>query len=160
MWKYAAIGATLFLSSSVAVAEANNWTYTPIGDGQASIFFSMNDQKITSHLYKGKISFCEKTEDFFCFSTEYFNFSIPKKKENRISEWRKNGISFDSKKLTSPIRIMGKEISVYKISSHKPDVEYYYSDFYGLVAFRVKGNEGPLFILEESCGFGSSRLCR
>lgn len=160
MWKYAAIGATLFLSSSIAVAEASNWTYTPIGDRQAAIFFSMNDQEITSHLYKGKISFCESTEDSFCFSTEYFNFAIPKKKEKRISEWRRNETIFNSKKLTSPIKIMGKEIDVYKISSQKPDVEYYYSDFYGLVAFRVQGKDGLLFILEESCGFGSSRLCR
>lgn len=67
MWKYAAIGSTLFLSSSIAVADASNWTYTPIGDRQAAIFFSMSDQEITSHLYKGKISFCESTEDFFAF---------------------------------------------------------------------------------------------
>ena len=160
MWKHAAIGATLFLFSSLAVAEASNWTYTPIGDRQAAISFSMKNQEITSHFYKGKISFCERIEDFFCFSTEYFNFSIPKKEENRISGWKNNEVSFSSKKLTSPIKIMGKEIDVYKISSRKPEVEYYYSDFYGLVAFRVQGNEGPLFILEESCGFGASKLCK
>lgn len=161
MWKHAAIGGIFFLFSSTSVlAEKNNWTYTPIGDSQAAILFSMDDQEIVSHLYKGKISFCEKDEEFFCFSADYLNFSVPKKEKNKPSEWSRNGIGFVSKKLTVPIKIIGKEIEVYKISSKKPNVEYYYSDFYGLVAFRIQGKDGPLFILEENCGFGSSRLCR
>ena len=156
----AGIAGALVCASAVNAGSQKLWTYAPFGENSSAITISANPDEITSHLYRGQVSFCRAGEKYYCFTSEGLNFSAPKKILDD-STWKSFNDTFHLTKLPVPFRALGREIPVYKISAEKSEMEFYYSDVFGLVSFRLKSaNYSPVFIIQERCGFGSSAACR
>ena len=159
MWNYAVTAGILIFGNTMAVNARSSWTYAPFGEGSSAISISTDPGGITSHLYNGKVSFCGAKEKYYCFASEGLSFSVPKKIRGD-STWGKFNDTFHLMKLPVPFRVLGREIPVYKISAKKSEMEFYYSDVFGLISFRLKStNYSPVFIIQEKCGFGSSVSC-
>src|SRR3989475_9283098 len=86
MRKFAALN--IFISFAICLpvfANSDNWTYSPPGSYEQAISISKETGEIKSHLYLGKIKFCEVDDEFFYFSSDFLKFSVPDRKSTRLN---------------------------------------------------------------------------
>src|SRR5260221_11226050 len=90
MRKFAALN--IFISFAICLpvfANSDNWTYSPPGSYEQAISISKETGEIKSHLYLGKIKFCEVDDEFFYFSSDFLKFSVPKFIKGEEMVWEK-----------------------------------------------------------------------
>ena len=109
----AGIAGALVCASAANAGSQKMWTYAPFGENSSAITISADPDEITSHLYRGRVSFCRADEKYYCFTSEGLNFSAPKKILDD-STWKSFNDTFHLTKLPVPLRALGREIPVYK----------------------------------------------
>ena len=57
----------------------------------------------------GKVKFCREDDEFFCFSSDFLKFSVPKSIKSKEMVWEKNDENFKLMKMPVPLRIFGKK---------------------------------------------------
>ncbi|WP_156516985.1 hypothetical protein [Delftia sp. GW456-R20] len=161
MRKYAAL--IIFISFAICFpvfANSDDWTYSPPGSYEQAISISKETGEIKSHLYLGKIKFCEVDDEFFCFSSDFLKFSVPKFIKGEEMVWEKGDEKYKLIKMPVPLRLLGKKIDSYKVTHEKTGMEYFYSKKFGIVMMKMKDIVAPIFILEEDCGIAASASCK
>jgi hypothetical protein len=161
MRKYAAL--SVFISFAICFpvfANSDDWTYSPPGSYEQAISISKKTGEIKSHLYVGKIKFWGDDDEFFCFSSDFLKFSVPKYIKGEEMIWEKDDEKFKLIKMPIPLRIFGVKIDYYKVFHERTGMEYFYSKKSGIVMMKMKDIVAPIFILEEDCGIAAAASCR
>jgi hypothetical protein len=154
--KIALLGLFLILLPSAASAETE-WFYSSLSDPLMHQII-ISPTHVGGHLQAGAKT-CSSEEPFLCYASKGFQFAVPKVLDGH-QEWMLDGAKYRIKKIDN-LSLLGKSISVIWIdqTTKKTRLRFLYSKTQGLIGFISLKPKGPLFLLENGCGFAASAEC-
>jgi len=138
-------------------AEESEWFYSNLSTPSARQFV-MTPTHVGGHL-RFDAKACPEDSPYLCYEAEGFQFAIPKEIGSQ-RKWALNGATYELQK-ESTLTLLGKPIVVAWIDqkAKKSSIRFLYSKAQGVIGFVSLNPKGPLFLLENSCGFGASKDC-
>lgn len=149
--------ALLFLLGFGHGYAETEWFYTNLSElGGRQVILSA--RYIGGHL-RDEAKTCPADGAFLCYDSPRFSFAVPKVIEER-RKWTLNRTSYEIKR-ESRFNLLGKEISIVWIDQRRGNnyIRFLYSKTRGLIGFVSQEPKGPLFLLENACGFAASPDC-
>lgn len=137
-------------------AYAGSYEYSSLSGGKPVITIQTNPPFIASGDRAIDAVFCAQS-DFFCFSSDWVNFSFPRNRPANLTEWSKNGFGYKIF-ASSEIRVFGICREIYKISSTQNGREliFFFSPSHGLLGFeREVDGQIATYYSEREQGFGA-----
>jgi hypothetical protein len=141
-----------------------SYTYVDLATQDAQIALDRVRHEIILGHHGSAAEFCGPDSKFHCFVAKELVFSVPRQGDlgKGSSEWTYRGHKFVATKVEEDVALLGLRLDVVRIdsSTQTPALRFWYDLNRGLVAIQgLGGTSNHLFLLRESCGFGSRSGC-
>jgi len=155
IWKIFLLYFLLLASLSQAEEE---WIYTTLTENRDHQVY-LTSKNVLQHIIIERKP-CENEIDFYCYEVEGFSlFAIPKKLDHQ-KQWINGESSYKIKKQDF-FNLLGQRMELTWIERelNSETLVFLYSKKRGVVAFFNENPKGPLFLLQNYCGFAADSTC-
>ena len=146
-----------------ASAVENRWIYRSLGPDMRSpeIIIDANRKVLTAGDLSTGLEICRSTESYYCFSSDFLSFAVPKDLSEESESWVYGGVEYRVLGHRKEL-VLGQEFSVFYIGTNAEgsDLVFCYSKKRGLIALSGASRPGTPLLIVDYCGFGAESKCR
>jgi hypothetical protein len=148
-----------------AGALATSWSYVDPANAANQILLDETARTAAIGDLADEAMFCGERDEMKCFRSRALRFAVPRRLDpsKTMHSWEHDGVKFTATRRSTPLMVLGQKLEIFSIETlnKKVRVRFLYSPVNGLVAIMTADKVGgPLFLLQETCGFGASPLCK